>query len=227
MNELLLRRRVAASTDYITWLKSLGCICWLPLGSEGDLLDRISEKNLGLTGNGSMVWDSDKGMYHFTTPASKSQYVAILDNGMNASSFPDDEFTTIVTLEKITSSSTRYFNGAMSPISNVDSTQVSMMPAYNGTGKTSSWPTGIQKLAKTQSSDRAYAIYYNGGLNVSGNSASGYMPSEWSVGSSGLCVCIARNSNQTTTNVQIYIKDIYIFNKVLTVEQIRQIQGYD
>lgn len=216
------------SISYISWLKSLGCICWLPLGSDGDLLDRISGKSLELTGNGSMVWDSTKGMYHFTTPASKSQYVAFLDNGMNASSFPDDEFTTIVTLEKITSSSTRYFNGAMSPISNVENTQVPMMPAYNGTGRTSSWPAGVQNLAKTQSSDRAYAMYYNGGLNLSGNSVSGYMPSEWSVRSDGLCVCIARNSSTaTTTNVQVYIKDIYVFNKVLTVEEIRKIQGYE
>lgn len=226
MSAIVNRRRYMGKSGYIEWLKSLGCICWLPLSSDGDMLDRISGESLELTGNGSMVWDGAKGMYHFTTPASKSQYVAFLDNGMNASSFPDDEFTTIVTLEKITDSNVRYFNGAMTPISNVDATQVSMMPAHNGTGRTSSWPTGVQKLAKVQSSDRAYVIYYNGSLNVSGNSSSGYMPSEWSVISNGLCVCTARNSGAITTNVQVYIKNIYIFNKALTLEDIRKIQGY-
>lgn len=227
MNELLLRRRVASAEGIdIPWLIAHGCICWLPLSSEGDLLDRISGKSLELTGNGSMVWDGDKGMYHITIPSSRNQYVAFLDNGMNAASFSDDEFTTIVTIEKITSSNSKYGNGMISPLSSDTNTQTAISPLYSGTGRTNAWPAGIMKMAKSQNS-LEYNIYYNGSLNFNGVPAEAYIPSNWSLIGSGLCVGMVRTSSNNYYGVQLYIKDIYIFNKVLTLDEIRKIQGYE
>lgn len=106
-----MRREHNIETSYIDWLKSIGCLIYLPLSYDGDLQDRISGLSLQLTGQGSMIWDNAQQRYKLTSPSSYNQYVAKLDNGLTASSFPDDKYTTCYRIKKITNSSSKYLRG--------------------------------------------------------------------------------------------------------------------
>lgn len=215
----------AEDDPYIVWLKSLGCICYLPLGSEGDLQDRISKKSLMLTGNGSLTWVSSVGMYMVSTPGVNSQYVAFLDNGMNENSFPNNCFTTLTSFQKITTSG---FSPAsqISIISTVSDTKVAINPLYNGSGNVSNYPSGLLELAVYMGADeRNY--YQQGALYGTYSAYAPYLPSGWSVSGDGLAIGMVRDATSSYFNKQFYLKDVYIFNTKLTLAQIRQIEGYD
>lgn len=213
-------------SSYTDWLISLGCICWLPLGSDGDLQDRISEVSLQTTGNGTFAWDSTAGMYKIITSNANSKYVAWLNNGMNASSFSDNCFTTLTTFMK--DSTGYYANGQISPISTDSNTKLALSPLYNSTGNVSGYPSTVIKLANYTGSDERILIA-EGSIYSQTSTVTGYLPNNWTVGSNGLAIgMIPTNSSIAQyTNKTYYIKDIYIFNKKLTLTQIRQIQGYD
>ena len=61
------KREYMARQSYIDWLKSLGCIAYLPLGSN-DFTEYISGNTAYTTGYGTYSWDSNAGMYLFTSP---------------------------------------------------------------------------------------------------------------------------------------------------------------
>jgi hypothetical protein len=213
---------------YIDWLKSLGCICWLPLSSEGDLLDRISGKSLELTGNGSLVWNSSAGMYVLTNPSgAASTYVAFLDNGMNKQTFADDTITSMGTVQRI--STTGSIGSFVSPLSTEEYTQMATTPAYNNTGDLTRWDNSLHKCSLVYNNDVDRKYYFDGQLEITAAAYNAYIPRNWSLTGSGLCIGMLRNSTPLSSyrNKQIYLKDVYIFNKCLTLEKIRQIQGYD
>lgn len=221
-----LMMQVGKSDPYVEFLKSLGCICYLPLGSEGDLQDRISKKSLTLTGNGSFTWVSSVEMYRVTTPSGNSQYVAWLDNGMEAASFPDNCFTTLTSFQKITSSG-YYLAGHIAPISTNEITKIAINPMYNASSNVDKIPSGLQKLAYYSGEDERL-LYQQGALYKTVSVYTQGLPSNWRLTKNGLAIGMIRmNDASNYFAKQFYLKDVYIFNKKLTLEQIRQIEGYD
>ena len=211
---------------YIEWLKSLGCIMYLPLSENGDLQDRISGLSLQLTGNGSMEWDSTEQMYMITHPSSVVySYVAILDNGLDATWFPDDNFTTIHSVKMITNSSSKYFN-TIDPNGNTDNTVFAISACYDGTGRTNAWPRTLANVAYVcDHTNLTRHCYQDGGTFLSASEYAGNLPSNWSTQGTGITV--GKNRSQYFYSSQYYMKEVYLFNKVLDLTTIRKIQGYE
>ena len=212
--------------SYIDWIKSMGCITWLPLSSEGDLTDRITGLSLQLTGYGSLTWDATAGMYKVKNPSNTvGRHVAWLDNGMTASDFPDNCFTSLTSFQKITS--TGYAAASqISPKSTNSNTIASLNPTYNGIGNVANYPNELLKLAEYVGNDKRVYIQ-QGNIYTEKTPYVDYLPSNWVTTGSGLALGIIRSSTNSYYNKEYYVKDIYIFKKKLSLGTIRQIQGYD
>lgn len=217
------REHSSKSGGYIDWLKSLGCIMYLPLSEEGDLLDRISGLSLQLTGNGNMVWDSSEGKYKITTPSSALQKVAVLNNGLTSQSFPENQFSVLYTIKKITSSS-KYIRG-LSVNSTASGTTDALNPLYNASSRSSGYPSTETKVAGVINGNVDRKYYQNGALYNSYASYSPLLPSNWTLDGSGLFLGQAQDSN--SVSVELYINEIYLFNTALDLTTIRKIQGYE
>lgn len=210
---------------YIQWLKSLGCLVYLPLSADGDLVDRISGLSLQLSGNGSMTWDNAQQMYKIHTPATQYQYVASLENGMTGSDFPSNSFTVATTFKKITNAG--YPNiTQLSPKSTDDNTIVSLPPSYNASSNVTIYPTYVLKLAKSESATER-KFYQQGTLYTTLSPAPQVLPSNWVMASGGgLVIGMVRQAISPYTNKEYYLAEVYLFDGVLTLDQIRTIQGY-
>lgn len=221
-----MRREHITEYGYIEWLKSLGCVMYLPLSENGDMQDRISGLSLQLTGNGSMVWDSTEQMYMITHPSSVVySYVAILDNGLDATWFPDDNFTTIHSAKVITNSSSKYFN-TIDPNGNTDNTVGALSAAYGSTGRTNAWPRTLANVAYVcDHTNLIRHFYQDGGTFASASEYAGNLPSNWSTQGTGITV--GKNRTQYFYSSQYYMKEVYLFNKALDLTTIRKIQGYE
>lgn len=227
MNSLLIRRRAMMNKEqsYVDWLKSIGCVVWLPLSEEGDLQDRISGLSLALSSKGSMTWDASQNMYKIYTPNVQFQYVALLNNGLTKDMFTNNCLTTMSTFKKITT--TQY--GPLTqfaPLSTDDNTIVSMNPLYNATGDALNYPTTNVRLARVES-EQERLFYQNGALYTTISPTTQILPRNWVQTNGGLMVGFVRLDHGFYKQKEYYIKDIYIFNTKLTLEQIRKIQGYE
>ena len=219
-----MKREHIQSESYIDWLKSIGCLVYLPLSESGDLQDRISGLSLQVTGQGSMVWDGAKSRYKFTTPSSVWQKIAILNNGLTAQNFPSNTFTCLYTVRKITSSSSRYIRG-LQVNSNNASTVDAMNPAYNGSSRSSGYPTSEVKVAGVCNGTVNRSYYQNGALYGTYSPYDPYIPSNWVLLGDG--IYLGCTSSSGTASVQYYMSEIYLFNTALDLTTIRKIQGYE
>jgi hypothetical protein len=104
-----MRRESKSEQSYIDWLKSIGCVLYLPLTQDGDLQDRISGASLQYTGIGTQAyWDANEGMYVFVGPAYHvTSYT--LANGWSAATFPDNEVSVLTTFRKNTANGNGQF----------------------------------------------------------------------------------------------------------------------
>ena len=216
---------MSKSLPYLDWLKSLGCVVWLPLSEEGDLQDRISGESLQLSGNGSMTWVASQNMYKIYTPNVQFQYVALLSNGLTNDMFPNNCLTTMSTFKKI---STAQYGPLtqFAPLSTDDNTIISMSPTYNASGNASNYPASTLRLARVES-DQERLFYSNGALTTTLSPAVQILPQNWIQTNGGLMIGYIRSNDIYYKQKEYYIKDIYIFNTKLTLEQIRKIQGYE
>ena len=93
-----MRREHKSEQSYIDWLKSLGCVVYLPL-SEGDLEDKISGMEL-IQDTGSFAWNQNKQMYQFNTPYSNGG-AAVLRNGFDKTMFTTNSYTFCIHFKKL------------------------------------------------------------------------------------------------------------------------------
>ncbi len=210
---------------YIQWLRSLGCRVYLPLSADGDLVDRISGLSLQLSGKGSMTWDNAQQMYKIHTPTTLYQYVASLENGMTGSDFPSNSLTVATTFKKITNSG--YPNiTQLSPKSTDDNTIISLPTSYNAVSNITVYPTYTLKLAKSESATER-KFYQQGTLYTTLSPSPQILPSNWVMASGGgLVIGMVRQGISNYTNKEYYLAEVYLFDGVLTLDQIRTIQGY-
>lgn len=206
-----MKREHIKSESYIDWLKSLGCVLFLPL-TYGDLQDKISGSHMAYTGNGAQLyWSSSESMYVFTGPS----YHVIsytLDNGWSPATFPTNEFTVLTTFKKKSTSG----NGQILICGNYAPLGGAIM--QNGTSVMSNWNNNLYKCAYALSSSGRW-LYDNGALFATYGAYTPYLPNNWG----GYSWAVGSYNTQNSGR-EVYIKDVLIFNKVLDLQTIRKIQ---
>lgn len=232
MNPLLIRRRGMMTArgggdPYVAWLRSLGCKLYMPLSADGDLQDRISGLSLQLTGNGSMVWDGNANMYKITTPANiQFLCVAKLLNGMTAADFPSNSFTSLSQFKRITAGLNSFGPGTQfAPISHVDENITGMYPTYHTTINADTYPSSLVRIAKYNGpNERKY--YTEGALYDTLGATPNALPSNWTLEENGYMFGFVRQANGAYSLKQYYIKEVYVFDGDLSLDNIRIIQGF-
>lgn len=229
MGRIIDRRRVmGGKKGYIQWLKSLGCIVYLPLGYDGDLQDRISGLSLTLTGDGGMEWSSDYDMYLFTMPNNANKYIARLDNGMTGDTFQNDCYTTLTTFRRYDPVQYNSFGalGQANMMSNSENARLALNPMWNKSGRQDVYPNRIVCLGHYHGTDERI-FYQDGSIYDTISPHTPYLPSSWVLSASGLHIGLPRNSEGAYLNNKFYMKELYIFNTKISLEVIRKIQGFD
>ena len=217
-------RRRLLDNGYIDWLKSIGCILYLPLSYNGDLTDRISGRSLILSGNGSMVWNNAEMMYSITQPSALWQGVATLSNGLNSTWFPNDRYTSLQSVKKITNNNTLFISAGPSPITTTSENTINAIGAYyNASGRTSGFPSTLAKVAYSSEGTNGRNYYQNGSLYNHYAYYEPYLPSNWVQTSDG--VAIGQVGSASRYGVSYYLKDVYLFDTDLDLTTIRKIQG--
>lgn len=221
-----MKREHKSEQSYIDWLKSLGCLVWMPL--HGDFQDRISGLYLTPTGSGSMSYNSNEDMCHFKTPStyggsSNTSYVAFLENNISSSDFQTDCYTVCIKNKRISTSGVCTSFGL---ISDNASYAGQFSASYNGTQGLQSWPnTAFDSGYVANHQNQTRQFYQNGSLYGSYAEYSPQLPSNWSVVRNGMCFGYAYDSSRA--DKECYISDFYLFNTALDLTTIRKIQGYE
>lgn len=219
-------RREHKSESYIDWLKSLGCLVYLPLSTDVDLQDRVSGLSLQLTGQGSLVWDGSQQMYKVTHASNGTfNYVALLDNGLAASQFQNDNYTVLQNIMMVTNSSSKYIC-SFSPKSKDSSTCEAASATWGTTGRTNAFPRTLAHCGYVCNHTQTSRLWYQDGILYStGSEYANYLPSNWVMDGTGITIGCNRVSNCYST--QYCISNIYMFNTALDLTSIRKIQGYE
>ncbi len=221
-----MRREYHKSESYIDWLKSLGCVVYLPFSEDLDLKDRISGLDLQTTQNGSISWNSTENACEINAPTVNSAYTAILNNGLNKTWFPDNNYTTIISVKALKRQNGLYMR-THSPNSNISNTVAVFSAGYNGTGNTGSWPDSWFDYAMvTNHTLGNRTAYVDGSLDWTASEYSPYLPQNWNLKGDGF---LLGPSDQygNGKNTRYVVRNIYIFNTALDMQTIRKIQGYE
>ncbi len=210
-----MKREHKLEQSYIDWLKSIGCVLYLPLTQDGDLQDRISGASLQYTNSGTQAyWDNNEGMYVFVGPAYHRQSYT-LSNGWSAATFPNNEVSVLTTFKKKSANG----NGQFMCVGNYIAIGNACMQA--GTAVMSNWNNSLYKCAYTLSPLGRW-LYDNGTLYSTYGAYAPYLPQGW-----GGYNWYVGSYNSNNANREVYIKDVLMFNKVLDLQTIRKIQGYE
>lgn len=202
--------------DYLDYIRSLGCVLYLPLGEDGDKQDRISGNSLALvSGNVDMAWDSFEQMYLFTGPNYRNKSHT-LDTGWTSATFPNPEVTVLTTFKKYPGQ-TR--NGAL--LCTGDYAPLGGAAMQHGTSVMSNWNNSLFKCAYALSATGRW-LYDNGALYASYGAHTPYLPQNW-----GGYNWFVGSCNSSNPGIKVYYKDILVFNRVLSLQEIRKVQGYE
>lgn len=209
-----MRRNYSVSESFIDYLKSLGCVLYLPLG-ENDYHDYIGGHDLVFTGSGSMSWDSNVGMTYISFPNTVTTVSTLQSDTLNAQSFPSDEVTAIVTFKRKTTTNGKY----ISPFCiSSNSYNIYPCPTHNGSSNIGVWGDVTHDSGLTfNSSGRTW--FEDGGI-LKTDSTGTQTPSYWS----NYNWYIASIGSARGTSC--YFSNIMIFNRVLTLEEYRKVNGY-
>lgn len=217
-----MRREQISQQSYIDWLKSLGCVLWLPFAEDGDLNDRISGNDLQRGGDttGYFAWDNSQEMMYFHSPSSYKKKSYTLQTNWNNTTFPDNKLTVLSTVKRKTYNNTFFFM-----VGSNYTVPVGACLIYNATGNMSKWDNNIHKQSYYFGTD--IRKYYNDGtLYNTYSPATAYFPSNW--GSYDYFVGAGSQSELgNVINQECYVKDVMMFNRELTLNEIRQIQGFE
>lgn len=219
-------REHITSQSYIDWLKSIGCLVYLPLSEDGDLQDRISGLSLQLTGNGSLVWDNVQQRYKLTSPNANQRYVGIITNGLSKLNFPDNKITILQRIKKITSSTSKNLRAFGANVTYDWDTFDVFNALWNGTSKSSSWPSAECSIGTVLNGTIDRSGYGNGVQQYNVAPYNNYLPSNWVLDGTGV-IFGATSRSSSFTGIQLYISELYLFNTALDLQTIRQIQGYE
>jgi len=221
-----MKREHNIEQSYIDWLKSLGCLVWMPL--HGDLQDKISGVYATATGSGAFQYDAQEDMTLVTTPSSYGQvnnnacFAGFFDNGIGSSSkFPTDSYTLLCKCKRVSTSGIANSFGLHS--SNNQLWGI-FTGAYNGTQGMQSWPnTSFYYAYYVDSINSVREGILNGEASGTASIYAPQLPSNWSVVDTKLAIGYA--GDYSRVNKSNLVSDFYLFNTVLDLQTIRKIQG--
>lgn len=209
-----MKREHKSEQGYIDWLKSIGCLIYLPL-SEGDLQDKITGNYITLTGNGSLTWDSTQQMYLCTTSSSTGRYVGSLPFPYNYSDFAENKLTKLWTYKRKTTYG-QFCN--LSSLSNNPGALTNGGTAML-TLNLSAWDSNVGKLLVIEGDPRM--IYFNESFSGQYAVYTPNLPSNWADNANMIYIGITPNSNYTSK--QVYMKDCLFFNRALSDSEIQKL----
>ena len=209
-----MRREYNISDSYIDYLKSLGCVLYLPLGADGDLKDYISGNSLVPTGTGSIAWDNTIQMYVITTPNSYNVKIATLDSLIPTSDWSADIVSGSIQMQKVSNSGyseifcVGTFNDCLYPVA-----------ASQKTDNMSYWSNRLHDSGMIYKSNKR--IWYEDGAQARTDTIGSRAPHNWTskeffIGS----------SSSNTRNTSIAVANVMLFNKELALADYRKINGY-
>lgn len=229
--DALMRRRIMMmesqqQVSYVDWLRSIGCIFYAPLLEDGDLEDKISGLSYVRTSYGDLSWVDGVG-YKVKSANANNRYVAKVSNGITAASFPNDTFTTMYTAKRISTSG--YMNAIpMSPVSTTEGNKTSlsgyMINGSSTTGNLANFPNDWITITKMASIDGTET--YNNTNHLHSNTSPA-LPSTWSLTESGITIGMVRRADAGYYNKELYIKNIYIFDNIISQQQLTKIWNHD
>ena len=203
-----------------------GLIIHLPLAYDGDLTDKITGNSIQMSGNGSMVWDNTYSAYKITTPSTSDLNVGFLSVDLTPTVFPDDCFTSLVTFRRISTPT-----GSAQNYINLNTTTTDALPAplcnYDANPVMNTYPYEFVKLAMVfDPLVTNLRYFYQGGvLYTSVSIHLPFLPSNW--GMNPLTSGLNFGNSRTAIgyyNKQYCIKDLYLFNRALSLDEIKEIQ---
>ena len=156
------REHIVKSEDYIKWLKSLGCVFYCAFDGVTGTNDLINNVPLTLSGNGSISYEPSLDMYSITTPSSQGQDIGYWDNGIGKTTFNNDDFSALYTVQKITTTSGKSMHG-VTPYSDNFRTCQALDMLYNSTGNVAEWPSTVTKVASSFSTTNGWRRFYQNG----------------------------------------------------------------
>ena len=211
-----MKREYNISDSYIDYLKSLGCVLYLPLGADRDLKDYISGNNLVPTGTGSIVWDNTLQMYVITTPNSYNVKIATLDSLIPISDWSADIVSGSIQMQKVS-------NGGYSEIFCVGDYNGCLYPtaANRQTNNLNSWTSGLHDSGMVFKSNRR--VWYEDGAQARSDTYGGRAPHSWAASKE----FFIGSSSSNTRNTSIAVANIMLFNKELSLADYRKINGYN
>ena len=203
---------------YIEWLKSLGCVFWLPLATNGDLNERLTGNKLVQTSttSGYLSWSSTENCYYMHSGTANSQKHYTLQTDWDSSTFINNEFTVLTELKRKSSSGFPLWF----MLGNTYSVPVGAATVYNGTSNMASWDSSSHKTAY-YIGPSSRKMYQDGSLYNTYAAHNPYLPSNW--GSWDWFIGTYQSSD--VTNHECYVKNIMIFNRELSLAEIKKIQN--
>lgn len=203
-----------------------GPIIHLPLEYDGDLTDRVTGNSIQMSGNGSMVWDNTYSAYKITTPSTSNLNVGFLSADLTPTVFPDDCYTSLVTFRRISTSTNSYQTYINLNTTTTDA-QTAPLCTYDGTTLMNTYPYEFVKLATVfDPLVTNLRYYYQDGVVYNSYSIHlPFLPSNWGINpaTSGVNLGNSRTSDLFYYK-QYCIKDIYLFNRALSLDEIKEIQ---
>lgn len=222
-----MRRSYSVSNEEVDTVMS-HCILWLPLSSNGDFTDRISGNSLTRYNTTSWSWTTkNDGMYLLTTSSSIKNKLGGINVDLS-NVFENKEITVLAEMTKSTTSSATKYPLAV--------TINSPTPIYNITpragqyGAINDYPTnGVAKCA-TVYNNGTYSWYKDGtkirDLSVLQNNTQNLSYTNQSnTNSPNILIGYSGTSGTSNTSIKFYIRNIMVFDKALTLDEIKEIQN--
>lgn len=208
------KREQTKSDSYIDWLKSMGCVFYAPL-SQGDTRDYISGQDL-VVSNGTVTWSVNENAYQFYGPYSLNNFIASWQN---------------LNLDIDTN------NFAGSWMYEVKGNNVNIVPICFGgrnfaqnisTGYINQWFKWATTIPASDGVTPRYQYWY-----TDGNYSSLY-PSGFNRGTSPTVLgsaaklsveCNPSGSVSYILNRTYYMRNIMVFNRQLSQNEVKQVQN--
>ena len=207
------KREHITSQSYIDWLKSLGCVFYAPL-IQGDTRDYISGQDL-VVSNGTVTWAISENAYQFYGPYSLNNFIASWKN-LNLD----------IDINNFSSSWMCEVKGNNSNIVPICFGGRNFAQAIS-TGYINQWFKWATTIPASDGVTPRYQYWYTNG-NYSSSFPSGYNrgTSPTVLGSAAkLSVeCNPSGTYSSIINRTYYMRSVYIFNRQLSRDEIKEIQ---
>ena len=208
--------------DYLAYLKSIGCVYWFPFSEAGDFTDRISGNELVRVYGypNAFQWDSTENAMLVTSPSTRTTQVAYFDYN---TTFADNAYTVVQSFKRKSTSGYPMicYMGAVDVY--YGNTALVLVSSTLATGDISRWQNRWYDTAIRIDPIAGQRTMFEDGVQRLQDGNYNYLPTSWP----SQRLLFMTDSYNLRQNRQVYWSDIMLFNKALSLEEVRKVQGYD